>query len=167
MMTPMTLHVLPEYAPWYVTGPIIGLLLVVMYALANEHVGISGAYLRTAQVLGRLGTGRPTPDAWKARYFAGLVAGALLATLLRGDPPPGLTYGALGLVVPLATLPPLLFVAGVLMGYGARWSGGCTSGHAISGAAARSRAAWAATATFIGTAVAVTLALHWLTGSAL
>ena len=37
----------------------------------------------------------------------------------------------------------------VVMGYGARMAGGCTSGHGICGTAQRSAASWATTATFM------------------
>jgi uncharacterized membrane protein YedE/YeeE len=73
----------------------------------------------------------------------------------------------LGLVLPLAALVPVLFVGGVLIGFGAPWAGGCTSGHGISGTSALSPASLVATGTFMTTAVLLTLALHLLTGGAL
>ncbi len=42
-------------------------------------------------------------------------------------------------------------------------AGGCTSGHGICGTAQRSPASWAATATFVGTAVVVTFIVTSLT----
>ena len=53
--------------------------------------------------------------------------------MLRGGPVFSLEYGVLGLAAPLAILVPALFAGGVLIGYGARWAGGCTSGHGIAG----------------------------------
>ena len=64
-------------------------------------------------------------------------------------------------------LVPLLLLVGVLVGYGARWAGGCTSGHGLSGCAAGSPESLAATATFFSVAVVVTLGLHALTAGAL
>jgi uncharacterized membrane protein YedE/YeeE len=66
--------------------------------------------------------------------------------------------------VPL--LVPLLLLVGLAMGYGARWAGGCTSGHGISGCSAGSPESLVATGTFFGVAVAVTLVVHALTGGA-
>jgi uncharacterized membrane protein YedE/YeeE len=43
-------------------------------------------------------------------------------------------------------------------------AGGCTSGHGICGTAQRSAASWAATASFMATAIAVTAVLHAVTG---
>ena len=82
---------------------------------------------------------RPLTEPWRLWFTGALVAGAFLAA-------------ALG--------------AGRTSGYGARWAGGCTSGHGISGCSAGSPESFAATATFFGVAVAVTLVVHLLTGGA-
>src|SRR6266542_1204340 len=158
------MHLLPNQLPWYVAGPGIGLLLVAMYAIGNVHLGISSSYLRTAQavVLRRV-----PAEAWKVRYFIGLVLGALLAAFLRGGPTLRPGYEPLLAVVPLALAPVILFAGGVLMGYGGRWAGGCTSGHGISGSAALSVGSIVATMTFMGVAIALTFVFHFLTGGAL
>ncbi len=160
------MNVLPNQLPWYVAGPGIGLLLVAMYAIGNVHLGISSTYLRTAQavVLRRVPA---AGEAWKVRYFIGLVLGALLAAGLRGGPTLRPGYEPLLVVVPLALAPVVLFLGGVLMGYGGRWAGGCTSGHGISGSAALSLGSIVATLTFMGVAIALTFAFHFLTGGAL
>ena len=158
------MQVLPDQLPWYIAGPGIGLLLVAMYALGNEHLGISSTYLRTAQavVLRRV-----PAEAWKVRYFIGLLIGALLAAILRGGPTLRPGYEPLLVVVPIALAPVVLFLGGMAMGYGARWAGGCTSGHGISGSAALSPGSIVATITFMGVAIALTFAFHFLTGGAL
>lgn len=158
------MHLLPNQLPWYVAGPGIGLLLVAMYAIGNVHLGISSTYLRTAQavVLRRI-----PAEAWKVRYFIGLVLGSLLAAVLRGGPTLRPGYEPLLAVVPLALAPFVLFAGGLLMGYGGRWAGGCTSGHGISGSAALSVGSIVATMTFMGVAIALTFAFHFLTGGAL
>ncbi len=158
------MHLLPNQLPWYVAGPGIGLLLVAMYAIGNVHLGISSSYLRTAQavVLRRV-----PAEAWKVRYFIGLLLGALLAAVLRGGPTFRPGYEPLLAVVPLALAPVVLFLGGLLMGYGGRWAGGCTSGHGISGSAALSVGSIVATMTFMGVAIALTFAFHFLTGGAL
>ncbi len=50
---------------------------------------------------------------------------------------------------------PLLVGSGVLIGYGAKMAGGCTSGNGLSGTASLSPASLAATCTFFGTAIVV------------
>lgn len=154
--------VLPAQLPWFVVGPLIGLLVAGFYALANRPIGVSGAYV---QVMGSL-RGRRV-ERWRIWYFAGIFAGGLFAALLRGGPALTLEYGALGASVPLALLVPLLFVAGLIMGYGAGLAGGCTSGHGLCGIAVLSPASLAATASFMATAVIVTGTLHFVSGGRL
>lgn len=156
-------QLLPDRLPWFIAGPLIGLLVVALYALANRPLGVSGSYLAFVGLL----RGRPDENRWRAWYFVGLIAGGLLVALLRGDFALSLDYGRLGQVVPLGALIPILFVAGILMGYGARWAGGCTSGHGICGTAVRSPGSFAATITFMATAVALTYLLHLVTGGLL
>jgi uncharacterized membrane protein YedE/YeeE len=154
---------LPERLPWYLAGPAIGLLVVALYALGNKRFGVSGSYLQAAE----FARGRALSEPWRLWFFVGLFLGALALTLARDGLNLSLAYGALGLLLPLAALVPLLFVAGMVLGYGARWGGGCTSGHGIGGASVLAPESLAATATFMATAVAVTAVLHWLTGGAL
>ncbi len=56
----------------------------------------------------------------------------------------------------------VLFGGGILVGFGTRWSGGCTSGHGLSGCGRLQPASLAATATFLGIAVAVSFLLESL-----
>jgi uncharacterized membrane protein YedE/YeeE len=155
---------LPDRLPWYLAGPMIGMLVVLTYAIANQRMGVTGSYVEVAA----LARGQASRNRWRVWFFAGLGAGSVMAVLLRGGSLSfNLGYGVLGAVLPLGVLVPVLFAGGLLMGYGARWGGGCTSGHGISGTASRSPASFAATATFMATAIAVTLAVHWATGGAL
>jgi uncharacterized membrane protein YedE/YeeE len=137
--------------------------VVALYALANKPLGVSGSYLQVLTFF----RNRPAAEMWRVWFFVGIIAGGALASILRGGPSIGLRYGALGLLVPVVALIPILFVAGVLMGYGARWAGGCTSGHGLNGSSILSPASLVATLTFMATAIGVTMILHVLTGGAL
>jgi uncharacterized protein len=154
---------LPDRLPWFAVGPALGVLIVLLYALANRRLGVSGSYLAVRELV----LARRAPEQWRAWSFVGIVAGAAVAAALGGRLSLDLSYGALGRLLPIAALVPVLFAGGVLIGYGARWADGCTSGHGMSGVASRSPASWAATATFFMTAVAVSLALHFVSGGAL
>ncbi len=156
------MEILPNSIPWYIVGPLIGLLVAGLYAVANKPLGVSGSYLQVA-LLARGGKA----EVWRVWYFLGILAGALLAALLRGGPMAHSDYGALGRLVPIAGLVPILFVAGLLMGYGARWAGGCTSGHGLCGTSTRSAASFVTTITFMVTAIVVTFILHFITGGTL
>jgi uncharacterized membrane protein YedE/YeeE len=56
----------------------------------------------------------------------------------------------------------VLVACGFLIGYGAKLAGGCTSGNGLSGTASISPGALAATATFFGTAIAVSFVIKGL-----
>jgi uncharacterized membrane protein YedE/YeeE len=154
------MDILPDRLPWFVAGPAIGLCVVALYALINERMGVTTSYQMMAQVVTR----RPVREMWRVWFFLGLVGGSLLAVFLQGGPKLTSEYGALGALVPLALLIPLLFFGGLLSGFGARWGGGCTSGHGISGTSSLSAASIAATMTFVATAIAVTFVMHLVSG---
>ena len=153
-------HLLPPQLPWWVAGPGIGLCVVALYALANVKLGVSGGWLQLVLLAQR----RRVTEAWRLWFTGGVVAGAVLAALLGTAHVSG--YGRLSEVLPAPALAGVLLVVGLLIGYGARWAGGCTSGHGISGCSAGSPESLAATATFFGVAIAVTVAVHLLTGGA-
>ena len=153
------MDLLPDRMPWFVAGPLMGLCVVALYALANKPLGATGAYSQTFSFLRRVGF-----EAWRVWLFAGFFVGAVVAALLRDGISFTIRYGALGDLVPLAALIPILMGAGFVMGYGARWSGGCTSGHGLRGSASLSPASLAATGAFMATAVLVTAFLHVVTG---
>lgn len=79
---------------------------------------------------------------WRLAYAAGLIAGAALWYFTSGQPT------RVAVTVPTWQL----FVGGVLVGYGARQSQGCTSGHGICGLASLSRPSLVAVLTFMATA---------------
>ena len=91
----------------------------------------------------------------------------MIAAFLKGGPSPNFTYGALGNLLPIAAIVPVLFVGGMLMGFGARWGGGCPSGHGITGAAILSRGALVGIVTIMATAIGITLIVHLITGGRL
>ncbi len=157
------MHILPDQLPWFVVGPLMGLTVVGLFAIANKPLGATRAYGETF----RAATLRRVNEAWRVWLFVGMAAGALLVSVLRGGPSFTLSYGLLGTLIPVGLLIPILFGAGLLMGYGGRWSGGCTSGHGIRGMSALSPASIAATMTFMAVAVSLTFFLHVVTGGSL
>lgn len=157
-----SLHLLTLPLPWYIVGPMMGLSVVGLYALANLHVGVTGAYVQFVD----MARGRSV-EVWRLWFLAGLLLGAGAVAVLGSTAQPLLGYGAIGRLLPLEALIPVLFIGGVLIGFGARWAGACTSGHAISGCSVRSPGSYLAAMTFFVTAVAVTLAMHVATGGRL
>lgn len=157
--------VLPERLPWFIGGPILGLLIVGLFALANQPLGASGAYVQTSSLLRR----RDGVVVWRVFYFAGMFIGGFLVTRVLRSDSEGIRsgYDALREAFPLWATIPMVLVGATLLGYGAAVAGGCTSGHGMCGTAQRSPASMAVTATFMITAIGTTFVLHLLTGGAL
>jgi uncharacterized protein len=150
---------LPHDLPWYIVGPLLGLCPVALYAVANKHLGASAAYSQMARAL----VGRTT-ESWRAYYFLGLVIGAVAAAILQGGPRFHLGYQFIYGWMPLWGAVGVLLASGLAMGYGARWAGGCTSGHGLCGMSIRSAGSLATAVTFFAIAVAISLVLNWVTG---
>lgn len=159
------LDLLPERLPWFIGGPVLGLLIVGLVALANQPLGASGAYAHMSSLIRRRGG----VVVWRVFYFAGMFVGGFLATRVLRDSPNGLRsgYDALRDVLPLELTVPVVFFGAILLGYGAAVAGGCTSGHGMCGTAQRSPASLAVTATFMATAIATTAILRLISGGAL
>jgi uncharacterized membrane protein YedE/YeeE len=152
--------------PWYVAGPLIGLIVPALLLLGGKVFGLS-ANLRHACAACLPHRVRPPflrydwqrTGLWNLVFALGIGLGGFLALRVWGDPGTALALApdtvaalrALGVDDLRGLLPAdffswstlltgsglLMVVAGgFLVGFGAWWAGGCTSGHAISGLAA-------------------------------
>jgi uncharacterized protein len=153
---------LREGAAWYVAGPVLGFCVVALRAVLNERLGITGGY---SEVVERV-AGRSLAFGWKVWFLLGIVAGGMLYVLLSGGVArPDEGYGWLTRAFDGTAeifIAPLLIVAGVLIGFGAKTAGGCTSGNGLSGSSLGSPASLIATGTFFGTAIAVSFVIKGL-----
>ncbi|MEU1710919.1 YeeE/YedE thiosulfate transporter family protein [Streptomyces sp. NPDC005706] len=104
----------------------------------------------------------PAPLVTQAALLVSIFLGGLIAALtsgrfhLRFDMGPG--FRDLVTADPITMLV-LLFVGGVLVGFGTRLAGGCSSGHGLNGCGRLRPVSIVATAVFFGTAVAVSFLL--------
>jgi hypothetical protein len=154
------LDLLRQPWPWYVAGPLIGLVVPVLLLFAGKSFGVSTSFrdLCAAATPGRFDyldydwrTG-----SWRLAFVAGIILGGLIAATALAAPDPVVAISEatradladLGIddrtgLFPsdligwgaLVTLPGVLTLigGGFLVGFGARWADGCTSGHAITG----------------------------------
>lgn len=145
--------------PWWAAGIIIGLIVPALLILGNKHFGLS-ANLRHACAACFPADVKFFKYEWKKEiwnffFVGGIIAGAIIASTLLANPEPVKvapelaaelqTYGITDYtgMVPaqlvswesLFTLRGflMLVVGGFLVGFGSRYAGGCTSGHAIMG----------------------------------
>ncbi|AJC60482.1 YeeE/YedE thiosulfate transporter family protein [Streptomyces sp. 769] len=105
---------------------------------------------------------RPAPLVTQAALLMSIFLGGFIAAVtsgrfhLRHDMGPGFRHLV---TADPTTMIAVLFVGGVLVGFGTRLAGGCSSGHGLSGCGRRRPVSIVATAVFFGTAVAVSFLL--------
>lgn len=178
--------------PWWIAGPLIGLTVPALLLLGNKAFGVSSnlrhvcAMLPTRLAYFRYDWRRV--GGWNLAFSLGIVVGGVVGGVLLRNPEPlrvaeatttelarlGVTvdggfapeawFSSSALTSPRAWL--LLLVGGFLIGFGARYAGGCTSGHAITGLANAQRPSLLAVAGFFaGGLLATHLLLPWFLGA--
>lgn len=111
---------------------------------------------------GLLSSLRPSPLVTQAALLISVFAGGLIAALtsgrfrIRTDMGEGFSQIVTN---NQTTMIIVLFVGGVLVGFGTRLAGGCSSGHGLSGCGRLRPVSLVATAVFFGTAVLVSFLL--------
>ncbi len=131
-----------------VGGVLIGVAAVMLMLFNGRIVGISG-------ILGRLFPPYDGADAPGAAVFIlGLIAAPLLYAAVTGAPFAQTVSDNVGLMT----------AAGLVVGFGAAYGGGCTSGHGVCGVARLSLRSLIATAIFMGTAFATVFMMRHVLG---
>ena len=145
--------------PWYVAGPLIGLTVPALLILGNKTFGISSSLRHVCASC--IPANIPffkydwKKEIWNLFFVAGVLLGGIITAQFISNPEPVLVNAKLsqelatykvtnfeGMVpVDLFSWPQLLTARGLIMmvlggflvGFGTRYAGGCTSGHAIMG----------------------------------
>jgi len=160
------------WSPYWV-GAGIGILSWLVFLLCNHPLGVSTAVAKSAGMIEKALRGpkveqkaywqenKPAID-WEWMLVLGLLIGAVTAALLSGtfqwEWIPPMWAEAFGsnvwnrLAVALA--------GGILIGFGARWGCGCTSGHGISGSLQLVLSSWLAAAMFFIGGIAAAFCLY-------
>ena len=128
-------------------GALIGLAVALLMLFTGRVAGISGIFG------GCLDRGA-RDKSWRIAFLGGLIVAPLSASLA-------------GFPVPFPEIPAswiLVIVAGLLVGFGSRLGGGCTSGHGVCGIARLSPRSIAATGIFMTTAIIVVALTRHLFG---
>jgi uncharacterized protein len=145
--------------PWYVAGVIVGLTVPALLILGNKHFGISANLRHTCAACFpsniKFFKYDWKKEIWNFFFVGGILLGAVIATVFLSNPDliqvnPNLVSELkdYGITTYDKMLPPEIFFleslftlrglillvgGGFLVGFGARYAGGCTSGHAIMG----------------------------------
>jgi hypothetical protein len=145
----------------YVVGIAIGVLSWLAFLLSDKPISCSSAFSRTSGMIEKVFRGKkveakeyyqqfkPVVE-WGWMLVLGVIIGAFVSSMLSGSFRlqwvPDLwdkTFGP-------APLPRLgvAFIGGIFMGFASRWTGGCTSGHGISGTLQLAVSSWLAVVFF-------------------
>jgi uncharacterized protein len=130
--------------PALIGGSLIGLGASLLLVTTGRGAGVSGI------VDGALQRGAAS---WRWSFLGGLVVGGVTIRLLAPSLIPGLAGNALTLIV-----------AGLVVGFGARIAGGCTSGHGIVGTSRLSPRSLLATTLFMVAGGAMVALMRGLRG---
>lgn len=141
-----------EFTPWLSLGGgmMIGASAVLLMATNGRIAGISGL---TSKVFARSSDGEARSVS--ALFVLGLLLAAPLWLLVSGDWPQQW--------VPSSPL--LMAVAGLLVGFGATYGNGCTSGHGVCGISRGSTRSIIATLTFMTAAFVTVFVVRHLIGA--
>ncbi|WKN45059.1 YeeE/YedE family protein [Tunicatimonas pelagia] len=175
--------------PWYIAGPLIGLMIPLLLLLANKQFGVSSSLRHVCAACAPMKIPffqyNWQSERWNLIFVVGILLGGMLASffmpLTEAVPITEETTAqlkTLGIEEFSGLMPTNLFswnnlftaqgfvlmvVGGFLVGFGARYAGGCTSGHAIMGL---SNLQWpslvAVIGFFIGGLTATYFILPWL-----
>ena len=139
----------------YVVGVGIGILSWLSFLINKKALGSSTSFAKTSGMLEKLLRGpnvalKPYYQKikldidWQWMLVLGIVFGALFSSVLSDDFNlqwvPSLWISTFG-NTPVIRLV-IAFIGGILLGFGARWADGCTSGHGISGALQLAVSSW-------------------------
>lgn len=144
---------------WSIAGVLIGLTVPLLYLIGNKPFGISSSFRHLCAAC--LPTKLPffnydwKKESWNLYFVFGIFLGGIVAATLLANPEPvkiaattkqqladlGITqfsqleptdiFSFSGLATVKGFI--LIVVGGFLVGFGTRYAGGCTSGHAITG----------------------------------
>jgi uncharacterized membrane protein YedE/YeeE len=161
-----------EWSP-YVVGLGIGLVSCAAFILSDKPIGCSTAFARTSGMLEEMYRGRQVREMpyyrqfvpeidWEWMLVLGIVLGSFTSAALSGElhlewvPSRWAAEFGGNPVIRLFTA----LIGGIFLGFGARWAGGCTSGHGISGTLQLAVSGWLAVCAFFAGGAAVAFLLY-------
>jgi uncharacterized protein len=129
-------------------GALIGASAVILWVMDGRLAGISG-------IVGGLADAPRGDAGWRIAFLLGLLAAPLVYWTAGGGLPS----------VTISSSLPLILAGGLLVGFGTRMGGGCTSGHGVCGMARLSPRSLVATLVFMAGGFATVFAVRHLIGA--
>ena len=153
------IEIIKQPWPWYVAGPLIGLTVPALLIIGNKAFGISSSLRHICAAC--LPANIPffkydwKKEIWNLFFVLGIFFGAVIAANFLANPAPvqlnanlATDLAGYGITDYTGMVPNQLFnwqnllsvkglimivLGGFMVGFGTRYAGGCTSGHAIMG----------------------------------
>jgi uncharacterized membrane protein YedE/YeeE len=145
--------------PWYVSGPLIGLMVPLLLLSGNKTFGVSASLRHVCAICvpAKIPFFRYNwkKEAWNLFFVRGILAGGFIASIflsngntIQINPKLAAELSGYGITDYHSLLPQQLFnwhqlftlkglilivAGGFFVGFGTRYAGGCTSGHSIMG----------------------------------
>ncbi len=147
----------------YAAGIGIGILSWFTFLISKKPIACSTTFAKLSGMIERLFRGSKVKEKpyyrkiglnvdWQMMLVTGIVIGSLISALLSGDFHwqwvPSVWAAAFGGDALLRVIVAVL--GGIFLGFGARWAGGCTSGHGISGTLQLALSSWISVVCFLG-----------------
>ncbi len=129
-------------------GALIGVSAVILWVVDGRVAGVSG-------IVGGLANPAEGGAGWRISFLLGLCAAPLVFWTAEGGLPS----------ITITSSLPLLAAGGLLVGFGTRLGGGCTSGHGVCGVARLSPRSLVATLVFMAAGFAATFVVRHLVGA--
>jgi uncharacterized membrane protein YedE/YeeE len=140
---------------WFTFTPIPSLLGGMILGIAAAlYVLLHGRILGISSIVAELLHPKVGDIAWRLSLVLGLLSAPFLAALIFGIRP----------VVEIDSDWIIIVLAGLLVGFGAHYGSGCTSGHGICGLSRLSPRSLVATLTFMGAGFMTVFVLRHLIG---
>lgn len=155
METIINIFTEPGWSP-YAAGIGIGLLSWLSFLISKKPIATSTTFAQTGGIIERLFRGKNTNERayykkiglklnWQIMLVVGVVIGAFLSAVISGDFNtelwvPSVWASAFGesRILRFAAA----VAGGIILGFGARFADGCTSGHGISGTMQLAVSSW-------------------------
>lgn len=158
-----------DTAAWspYLAGALIGALTWLTFTVSDKPIGASSAYASLAGMMGKLVARNHTLNLkyyqdnppklnWEFVFVLSAIGGSFISSYSGGEFELRWVPELWERVHGTSPYGAYAFIGGILMAFGARLAGGCTSGHGISGALQWSLASWVSLLCFfIGGIIAI------------
>lgn len=126
--------------PWYIAGPLIGLIVPLLLLLREKQFGISSSYrFIGAKLFPKIDyfNYKSGADKWQFQFSLGLIVAGIFSVysgLESGAIIDNSTeYASIASTIYSEQNAFYFFIGGILVGFGSRYANGCTAGHCIMG----------------------------------